>query len=148
MIACAKIIGITPEAFNFNGINCLAPNIFFSYSPEAVLRAYWTGIFLTAITSSTLSSIITNQITSSISTNINEDEANSCANDKGNVAIIPTIINIDIPLPIPLSVIFSPSHIANTQPVTRMIVEETKNIGVLPSIKAAEGTPKASKPKR
>ena len=77
MIAWAKIIGITPEALSFKGINCLAPNIFFSYSPDAVLRAYWTGIFRTAITSSTLSSMITNHITSSISTNINEDEANS-----------------------------------------------------------------------
>ena len=30
MIACAKMIGITPDAFNFRGINCLAPKIFFS----------------------------------------------------------------------------------------------------------------------
>ncbi|CAI8200352.1 MAG: Uncharacterised protein [Flavobacteriaceae bacterium] len=77
MIACAKMIGITPEAFNFNGMNCLAPKIFFSYAPEAVLRAYCTGIFRTAITKRTLSKMITNQITSSIRTSINEDEASS-----------------------------------------------------------------------
>ncbi|CAI8200395.1 MAG: Uncharacterised protein [Flavobacteriaceae bacterium] len=62
--------------------------------------------------------------------------------------MIPTMISMDIPLPIPLSVIFSPSHIANTQPVTSIMVDETKNIGVFPSIKAAEGTPRASRPKR
>jgi hypothetical protein len=36
-------------------------------------------------------------------------ETNSCAKDKGIVATIPTVINKDIPFPIPLSVIFSPT---------------------------------------
>ena len=38
-------------------------------------------------------------------------------------AIIPTV-NSDIPFPIPLSVIFSPSHIAKTQPF-RIITDGT-----------------------
>ena len=41
----------------------------------------------------------------------------------GNVAIIPTIINNEIPLPIPLSVIFSPNHIAKIQPVTNIVTD-------------------------
>ena len=45
----------------------------------------------------------------------------------GNLAKIPTIINKDIPFPIPLSVIFSPSHIAKMVPVTRIITDENKN---------------------
>ena len=55
--------------------------------------------------------------------------AYSCMNDCGIVAIIPTVINKDIPLPIPLSVIFSPNHIAKIQPVTSIIVPVKKNNG-------------------
>ena len=44
--------------------------------------------------------------------------------DAGIRAMIPTIINKEIPLPIPLSVIFSPNHIANTHPVTKIIIED------------------------
>ena len=59
--------------------------------------------------------------------------------------MIPTVISNEIPLPIPLSVIFSPNHIANTQPVTKIITEETTKTGVLPIIKALSGTPRAPK---
>ena len=52
-------------------------------------------------------------------------EAAFCKNALGKVAIIPTIINNDIPLPIPLSVIFSPNHIAKIVPVTKITIEET-----------------------
>ena len=58
--------------------------------------------------------------------------------------IIPTIISIEIPLPMPLS-IFSPSHIAKIQPVTSM-TEENINKGPLPIIKALSGTPRAPNP--
>ena len=74
--------------------------------------------------------MINNQITSSIKIIIRPPfdsvtlETYSWMNDAGKVAIIPTIINNEIPLPIPLSVIFSPNHIAKTQPVTRMITDE------------------------
>jgi len=60
------MIGITPEAFSFKGINCLAPNKFFSYPPLAVLLAYCTGILRTAMTSIILAIITTNHITNSI----------------------------------------------------------------------------------
>ena len=67
-------------------------------------------------------------------------------NDRGRVATIPTVIRSDIPLPIPLSVIFSPNHIAKIHPVTRIIIDVNMNIGVLPNIKALSGTPKALNP--
>ena len=60
--------------------------------------------------------------------------------------MIPTIINNEIPLPIPLSVIFSPNHIAKMVPVTKMITEEIINKGPLPMTKALSGTPKAESP--
>ena len=66
--------------------------------------------------------------------------------DSGRVATIPTVIRSDIPLPIPLSVIFSPSHIANIHPVTSIIIDVKINAGVLPNIKALSGTPRALKP--
>ncbi|MNX70471.1 hypothetical protein D3C86_1017240 [compost metagenome] len=58
----------------------------------------------------------------------------------GKRAKIPTIINNEIPFPIPLSVIFSPSHIAKIVPVTKMITDENKNSGELkPSKNASLG---------
>ena len=51
----------------------------------------------------------------------------SAKNENGSVAIIPIIINNDIPLPIPLSVIFSPNHMANIVPVDRMIILDSQN---------------------
>jgi hypothetical protein len=44
-----------------------------------------------------------------------------------NLASIPTMIKSEIPFPIPLSVIFSPNHMANIVPVTKIITEENKN---------------------
>ena len=38
--ACAKIIGITPEAFNLRGIYCLLPTTFLSNPPDEFLLAY------------------------------------------------------------------------------------------------------------
>jgi hypothetical protein len=44
-------------------------------------------------------------------------------NDRGSLEIIPIMINIEIPLPIPLSVILSPSHIQNIVPAMRIITD-------------------------
>ena len=50
----------------------------------------------------------------------------------GILATIPIIIISEIPFPIPLSVIFSPSHITNMVPAVRIITEETvKNVPVI-----------------
>ena len=120
----------------------------------AVLLAYWTGICLTAITSKIDNKIITIHNTNSIKISIRPPlfsetlEINSCVNDSGKFAIIPTIISKDIPFPIPLSVIFSPNHMAKIVPVTKIVTDENKNNGPLPRIKALSGTPSADNPKR
>ena len=69
-------------------------------------------------------------------------------NDKGRFAIIPTIIKREIPFPIPLSVIFSPNHIANMVPVTKIMTDDIINNGPLPIINALSGTPRALRPNR
>ena len=73
-------------------------------------------------------------------------DTNSCTKDNGMVAMIPTVISKDIPFPIPLSVIFSPSHIANMVPVTNMITEVIIKVGPFPRRNAESGTPRAPKP--
>ena len=75
-------------------------------------------------------------------------EITSCVNDNGNEAMIPTVINSEIPFPIPLSVIFSPNHIAKTHPVTKIITDGIIKKGPLPSTNAVSGTPNAPKPYR
>ena len=57
----------------------------------------------------------------------------SCRKAEGKSAKIPTIMRIDIPLPIPLSVIFSPNHIANKDPATRITILGNQNINELGS---------------
>ena len=44
--------------------------------------------------------------------------------EAGNIAIIPIIINNEIPFPIPLSVIFYPSHMAKIVPVVSRRMDE------------------------
>lgn len=50
-------------------------------------------------------------------------ETNSWNKDCGRRAIIPIKMMNDIPLPIPLSVILSPSHRINILPAAKMMVE-------------------------
>ncbi len=61
------------------------------------------------------------------------------------LAIIPTMIKREIPLPIPLSVIFSPNHMANTVPVTKITTDGMIKSNPLPNTKAESGTPSAPK---
>ena len=60
----------------------------------------------------------------------NEDEV-----AKGRRAMIPIIMSKEIPLPTPLSVIRSPSHITNKVPQIKIMILETqkKALGALPS---------------
>ena len=141
------MIGITPDAFNFKGINCLFPPIkSCSKSPVTERRAYCTGIFLTAITIKIQATITSNQTIISKTISIGPPlslvttEENSWINACGILATIPTKINSEIPLPIPLSVIFSPNHIAKTVPVVSIITDENMNDGELnPNKKASAG---------
>ena len=61
----------------------------------------------------------------------------SCKKDAGKLAIIPTVINNDIPLPTPLSVIRSPNHMAKTVPAVRSIIDDIQKVG--PVTKNAAG---------
>ena len=65
---------------------------------------------------------------------------NSCKKAAGKLAIIPTVINNEIPLPTPLSVIRSPNHIAKIVPAVNKIIEETQNVAP-PTKKALSGNP-------
>ena len=68
-------------------------------------------------------------------------EAVSDKNARGKRAMIPTIMRREIPLPIPLSVIFSPNHIAKIVPVTKISTAGTIKLSPLPKRKAESGTP-------
>ena len=125
MIACAKMIGITPAALTFNGIYwrappyCLLPTILF---------AYCTGTLRVPCTKRTAPRITANKSTISI-TSITKppcaDEMrpmNSSMNAPGRRAMIPIRMINDIPLPTPLSVMRSPSHMINILPAARITV--------------------------
>ena len=144
IIACAKMIGITPAELSFNGIYCLAPKIFFSTCPPVVLLAYCTGICLTAKVRKIQPRITNNHKRISTITIIGPcTRLISAMKAWGIRAIIPTIIRREIPFPTPLSVIFSPSHIAKTVPVTKIITEGIMNPSPFPKRKASSGTPNA-----
>ena len=64
---------------------------------------------------------------------------NSCKNAAGKLAIIPTVINNEIPLPTPLSVIRSPNHIAKIVPAVKIMIDDIQKVAPL--------TKKASGPK-
>ena len=54
-------------------------------------------------------------------------DANSSRNDAGSRAMMPIMMIREIPLPIPLSVIRSPSHITKMVPAVRMTMEVSQN---------------------
>lgn len=56
----------------------------------------------------------------------------SASNACGRRATIPIMIISEIPLPIPLSVIFSPSHMMNMVPAIRMTVAYARKRNVFP----------------
>jgi len=129
----AKITGITPAIASFNGINVLcAPTIFL---PTTFLE-YCTGTLLSACCTNTTpdTKIIAPIIIPIAVINpivLNPDDVTIkfqiVVTAPGNPDIIPMNIIIDIPFPIPLLVICSPSHISKDVPATN---EETTNIPV------------------
>ena len=110
------------------------------FVPRPTIRfANWIGIFLTPCTINTVTITTKNKTTNS-KTNLNKPlEPNCNWNSEikaiGKEAIIPIIINKEIPFPIPLSVIFSPNHMAKTVPVDNIIILENQKIpaGILGS---------------
>ena len=124
------MIGITLAAFTFKGIYCLAPP--YCLLPT-IFFAYCTGIFLVPCTKRIANAITTSRTTSSIK-NITRPpvlsvirEINSWNKDCGRRAMIPIMIISEIPLPIPLSVILSPSHKINILPAAKIMVEVNIN---------------------
>ena len=120
----AKIIGITPAIASFNGICVFCPPYIFL---PTTFFAYCTGILLsasctntTAATSNIAPKIIPNASNNPVVLNPALVNANwyNVFKAFGNEDIIPTKIIIEIPFPIPLLVICSPSHIRSAVPVT------------------------------
>jgi hypothetical protein len=114
--ACAKMIGITPAEFNFRGIKSRLPP--YSLLPITCF-AYWIGILRVACVKAITATTIPKRANISIIKNIAfpgnlSDTSDTRAN--GSLDTIPIMISIDIPLPIPLSVIRSPNHIQNIVP--------------------------------
>ena len=129
----AKITGITPAIASFNGIcELCAPTIFL----PTTFFEYCTGTLLSACCTKTTPAInikapiiIPNAVISP--TVLNPELVNInfqiVVIPDGNPDIIPTNIIIEIPFPIPLLEICSPSHINNDVPATSV---ETTNIPV------------------
>ena len=124
------MIGITPAAFTFKGMYCLAPP--YCLLPT-ILFAYCTGIFLVPCTKRIAAPITNNKNTISIINIIRPPllfatlDTTSCNKASGKRAIIPIKMINEIPLPIPLSVILSPSHKINILPAAKIMVEVTIN---------------------
>ena len=118
--ACAKMIGITPDALTLSGRNCLTP----PYCLLPTIRlAYCTGIFRVPCTSRTVATMTASNKAISTMKKMAPPpvleatlELNSASNANGKRAMIPMVMRIEIPFPMPLSVIFSPSHIQNIVP--------------------------------
>ena len=130
MIACAKMIGITPAVLTFKGIYWRAPP--YCLLPTTRL-AYCTGILRVPCTKSIDAAITRSRNTISARNMTRPPEVvavritNSCTRDCGRRAIIPTKMINDIPFPMPLSVIRSPNHMINILPAVRIIVDEIVN---------------------
>ena len=88
------------------------------------------GIRRTACVMATAPITTANNATISMTNNKPPDKPLDCDSPNkaaGKRATIPIIINIEIPFPIPLSVIFSPNHIQNIVPATKIITEYKRN---------------------
>ena len=120
----AKIIGITLAIAGLIGM-CVfcAPTIFL----PTTFFEYWTGILLSANCTNTTP--VTNNRTPNTINNANINpfvsKAPSLTTNPaidviacGILETIPAKINIDVPFPIPLDVILSPTHISSEVPAT------------------------------
>ena len=137
IIACAKMIGITFAAFTFRGMYCRAP----PYCLLPIIRFAYCTTTLRVPCTNRMAPAITNNKNSISNRNMTKPpdfsvtrEVNSSKSEWGNRAIIPIKMINEIPLPIPLSVILSPSQRTNMLPPAIIIVEEILNhqsVGIL-----------------
>ena len=128
----AKISGIMPAEFTLSGI-WLCPDCRYILPARKTLFAYCTGIFRTA------SCIQTIDATSAIATAVSSsnpnrpmDELNTWFSRPGMPATMPPKMMIEMPLPIPFSVISSPSQTRNIEPAVRAASAVTVGSALLP----------------
>ena len=121
----AKITGITPAIANLSGICVFCPPYIFL---PTTFFAYCTGILLSAsctnttpATSITAPIIIPNAVISPVVLNpaLVNTKLYKVVTTAGKLEIIPINIIIEIPFPIPLLVICSPSHISKAVPAIK-----------------------------
>ena len=130
----AKITGITPPAFTRSGRCVDCPPI--TFRPTTRL-AYWTGIRRSLRSTNTM-----NATTAIISTSnirmagaVNTPQALVCTfwyrsiTPRGKPTTMPAKISNDMPLPMPRSVICSPSHMMKALPVVSVSMVIRMNPG-------------------
>ena len=142
--ACAKMIGMTPAALIFSGRYWRTP----PYCLLPMTRfAYCTGTLRTACTMAMAAMMTRNQMTSS-TTRMRGPPTPlpwnfwpiSATRAYGRRATIPIMMIREIPLPIPRSVMRSPSHITNMVPAIRMMVDTRLKVKLLqPTAMALRG---------
>ena len=120
--AWAKMIGMTPAELIRIGMNDLVPSR--TRPRPTTFRGICTGILRAAIVSATTAAVIAISTTTS-SASLNRLIPPACQSSMvlntaaGKPCRIEKKIRSDMPLPIPRSVICSPSHITNTPPAVR-----------------------------
>ena len=133
------MIGITPAVFTFKGIELDCPPVIFL---PTIFLEYCTGIFLTPPLRINTSTTTTRMIAIIISaakpplayvfpfTNW----SNKVTRSLGILDTIFTINTIEIPFPIPLSVICSPIHISIAEPAVKQATTTTAFIKFISGI--------------
>ena len=121
--------GITPAVFTFKGIfEVWPPTIFL----PCTLLAYCTGIFrvpsFKIITSTTIAMMIAIMIAAARIAVAGALPNTNCSNrvfkSSGSLEIMLITRTIEIPFPIPFSVILSPTHIRNALPAVSVAMEQ------------------------
>jgi len=125
----AKIGGITPEVLIFNGRCVLWPPYIFR---PTILFAYWTGIrrcpcSIKMINATTASMSMTRIRTAKMFNSPVDSSRNVFKMALGNRTTIPAKMISEIPLPMPRSVICSPSHMMNAVPAVRVMTVIIRN---------------------
>ena len=123
MIAIAKMIGITPLIATLIGMCVFCPP--YCFLPTTRL-AYWIGILLSDSFMKTMKPIIRTNTTSTRGTTRAYFESDLiCSNIErtleGPLETIPAKRIMEIPLPIPFSLILLPSHTTSCEPATNAV---------------------------
>ena len=119
----AKITGMTPPALTFSGRCVDCPPII---RRPTTRRAYWTGILRSPRSTKTMNpttTIIATTITTATMTfhwPVTKTFSYTFWTAPGRPTTMPAKMIRDMPLPMPRSVICSPSHMMNAVPVVRV----------------------------